>query len=252
MPASTRPLRAIRTDRDGRRHRPPRRRKPGICRAAVEIRRAAHHGYRHHAKRPSWGRRSAWRCADSGRSRTFNISITCCTRCRPCRMTSLPCAGAPAAARRLRSSSGRAGTGWKASGIPVRRWPGILNLLKGIYICVPRDATQAAGFYNTMLQSDDSALVIEVLNAYRKKAKMPDNIGEFTNSPGGAGNHAPGDRCHGRHVRRLLRDCAGGGRAAARRGNRDGTDRCAHADSVRCARRDLRVAPEDQPDPFSG
>jgi 2-oxoisovalerate dehydrogenase E1 component len=62
------------------------------------------------------------------------------------------------------------------SGSPMA---GILNLLKGIYICVPRDATQAAGFYNTILQSDDSALVIEVLNAYRKKAKMPDNIGEF-------------------------------------------------------------------------
>jgi 2-oxoisovalerate dehydrogenase E1 component len=57
---------------------------------------------------------------------------------------------------------------------------GILNLIKGIYVCVPRDATQAAGFYNSILQSDDSALVIEVLNAYRKKAKLPDNIGNFT------------------------------------------------------------------------
>ena len=63
------------------------------------------------------------------------------------------------------------------SGSPMA---GILNLVKGIYVCVPRDATQAAGFYNTMLQSDDSALVIEVLNAYRKKAKMPENIGAFT------------------------------------------------------------------------
>ncbi|MBN1570942.1 MAG: transketolase [Acidobacteria bacterium] len=57
---------------------------------------------------------------------------------------------------------------------------GILNWLRGIYICVPRDATQAAGFYNTILRSDDSALIIEVLNAYRKKAKLPDNIGEFS------------------------------------------------------------------------
>jgi 2-oxoisovalerate dehydrogenase E1 component len=63
------------------------------------------------------------------------------------------------------------------SGSPMA---GILNLIKGIYVCVPRDATQAAGFYNTILQSDDSALVIEVLNAYRRKAKLPDNIGEFT------------------------------------------------------------------------
>ena len=63
------------------------------------------------------------------------------------------------------------------SGSPMA---GILNLIKGIYVCVPRDATQAAGFYNTMLQSDDSALVIEVLNAYRKNAKIPENIAEFT------------------------------------------------------------------------
>jgi pyruvate/2-oxoglutarate/acetoin dehydrogenase E1 component len=62
------------------------------------------------------------------------------------------------------------------SGSPMS---GILNLTKGIYICVPRDATQAAGFYNTVFQSDDSALIVEVLNAYRKKAILPDNIGEF-------------------------------------------------------------------------
>ncbi len=62
------------------------------------------------------------------------------------------------------------------SGSPMA---GLLNLLKGIYICVPRDAIQAAGFYNTILESDDPALVIEVLNAYRKKSKMPDNVGEF-------------------------------------------------------------------------
>jgi 2-oxoisovalerate dehydrogenase E1 component len=63
------------------------------------------------------------------------------------------------------------------SGSPMA---GILNLIRGIYICVPRDATRAAGFYNTLFQADDSALVIEVLNAYRKKAPLPDNIGEFT------------------------------------------------------------------------
>jgi pyruvate/2-oxoglutarate/acetoin dehydrogenase E1 component/TPP-dependent pyruvate/acetoin dehydrogenase alpha subunit len=63
------------------------------------------------------------------------------------------------------------------SGSPMA---GILNLIRGIYICVPRDATQAAGFYNTILRSDDCALIVEVLNAYRKKAPLPDNIGEFT------------------------------------------------------------------------
>jgi 2-oxoisovalerate dehydrogenase E1 component len=57
---------------------------------------------------------------------------------------------------------------------------GIVNLVRGIYVCVPRDATQAAGFYNTILRSDDPALIVEVLNGYRKKAAMPDNIGEFT------------------------------------------------------------------------
>jgi pyruvate/2-oxoglutarate/acetoin dehydrogenase E1 component/TPP-dependent pyruvate/acetoin dehydrogenase alpha subunit len=62
------------------------------------------------------------------------------------------------------------------SGSPLA---GILNLIRGIYICVPRDATQAAGFYNTMFESDDSALIIEVLNAYRKRAALPDNIGQF-------------------------------------------------------------------------
>jgi 2-oxoisovalerate dehydrogenase E1 component len=56
----------------------------------------------------------------------------------------------------------------------------ILNSLRGIYILVPRNMTQAAGFYNTMLQSDDPALIIECLNGYRLKEKLPDNIGEFT------------------------------------------------------------------------
>nr|WP_255517959.1 thiamine pyrophosphate-dependent enzyme [Fulvivirga sp. M361] len=56
----------------------------------------------------------------------------------------------------------------------------ILNSLRGIYVLVPRNMTQAAGFYNTMLQSDDTALIVECLNGYRLKEKMPENIGEFT------------------------------------------------------------------------
>jgi pyruvate/2-oxoglutarate/acetoin dehydrogenase E1 component/TPP-dependent pyruvate/acetoin dehydrogenase alpha subunit len=56
----------------------------------------------------------------------------------------------------------------------------IIDLMRGIYICVPRDATQAAGFYNTILRSDDPALIVEVLNGYRRKARRPDNIGDFT------------------------------------------------------------------------
>lgn len=56
----------------------------------------------------------------------------------------------------------------------------ILGSLRGIHLLVPRDMTRAAGFYNTLLQSDDPALMIECLNGYRLKEKMPTNIGEFT------------------------------------------------------------------------
>jgi pyruvate/2-oxoglutarate/acetoin dehydrogenase E1 component/TPP-dependent pyruvate/acetoin dehydrogenase alpha subunit len=57
---------------------------------------------------------------------------------------------------------------------------GIINLVRGIHVLVPRNMTQAAGFYNTILQSDDPALIIEVLNGYRLKERLPDNVGEFT------------------------------------------------------------------------
>jgi len=56
----------------------------------------------------------------------------------------------------------------------------ILHSLRGMYVLVPRDMTQAAGFYNTVLQSDDPALIIECLNGYRQKERLADNIGEFT------------------------------------------------------------------------
>jgi pyruvate/2-oxoglutarate/acetoin dehydrogenase E1 component/TPP-dependent pyruvate/acetoin dehydrogenase alpha subunit len=56
----------------------------------------------------------------------------------------------------------------------------ILHSLRGMYVLVPRNMVQAAGFYNMLLQSDDPALIIECLNGYRLKEKMPDNIGEFT------------------------------------------------------------------------
>ncbi|MDX1630546.1 MAG: thiamine pyrophosphate-dependent enzyme [Thermoanaerobaculia bacterium] len=57
---------------------------------------------------------------------------------------------------------------------------GILHLVRGIHVCVPRDMTRAAGFYNLLLQSDDPAIVVEVLNGYRVKEPMPENIGELT------------------------------------------------------------------------
>jgi len=56
----------------------------------------------------------------------------------------------------------------------------LLSALRGMYIISPRNMTQAAGFYNTMLKSDDPSVIIECLNGYRLKERLPDNIGEFT------------------------------------------------------------------------
>jgi len=55
----------------------------------------------------------------------------------------------------------------------------ILHSLRGMYLLTPRNMTQAAGFYNTMLESDDPAVVVECLNGYRLKERLPDNIDEF-------------------------------------------------------------------------
>jgi pyruvate/2-oxoglutarate/acetoin dehydrogenase E1 component/TPP-dependent pyruvate/acetoin dehydrogenase alpha subunit len=56
----------------------------------------------------------------------------------------------------------------------------ILSALRGLHVCVPRNMTQAAGMYNTLLRGDEPAVVIECLNGYRLKEKLPDNVGEFT------------------------------------------------------------------------
>src|SRR5258708_5419984 len=56
----------------------------------------------------------------------------------------------------------------------------LLNALQGLYVAVPRNMTQAAGFYNTLFRGDNPGVVIEVLNGYRLKERVPDNIGEFT------------------------------------------------------------------------
>lgn len=63
------------------------------------------------------------------------------------------------------------------SGSPIGM---IINSVRGIYVCVPRNMTQAAGMYNTLLQSDEPGIVIECLNGYRLKEKMPANLTEFT------------------------------------------------------------------------
>jgi len=56
---------------------------------------------------------------------------------------------------------------------------GLIHLLRGMYILAPRNMTQAAGFYNTLLKSDEPALIIESLNGYRLKERKPKNLGEF-------------------------------------------------------------------------
>ncbi len=56
----------------------------------------------------------------------------------------------------------------------------VLNSLRGIYVLTPRNMTQAAGFYNTLMKSDDPALLIESLNGYRLKERIPDNLADFT------------------------------------------------------------------------
>lgn len=63
------------------------------------------------------------------------------------------------------------------SGSPMA---GIINLVRGIHVCVPRNMTQAAGMYGTLLQSDEPGLIIEVLNGYRLKEALPSNMGEYT------------------------------------------------------------------------
>lgn len=55
----------------------------------------------------------------------------------------------------------------------------IINAIRGIHVLVPRNMTKAAGFYNTLLEADEPALVVECLNGYRLKEKMPTNLGEF-------------------------------------------------------------------------
>jgi len=63
------------------------------------------------------------------------------------------------------------------SGSPMA---GILNLIRGSYLLVPRDFTRAAGFYNTLLKAEESAVVVEVLNGYRRREKLPGNLAELT------------------------------------------------------------------------
>lgn len=67
------------------------------------------------------------------------------------------------------------------SGSPMA---GIIHLVRGMHVLVPRDFTRAAGFYNALLKAEEPAIVVEVLNGYRVKERMPSNIGELTVVPG--------------------------------------------------------------------
>ncbi len=60
----------------------------------------------------------------------------------------------------------------------------VINSIRGVHVAVPRNMTQAAGFYNTLLRGDDPALIIEPLNGYRLKERLPSNPGEYTVSLG--------------------------------------------------------------------
>lgn len=56
----------------------------------------------------------------------------------------------------------------------------VLSSLRGLHICVPRNMTQAAGMYNTLFRGDEPAMVVECLNGYRLKERLPDNVGSYT------------------------------------------------------------------------
>ncbi|KAB2958018.1 MAG: transketolase, partial [Thermoanaerobaculia bacterium] len=84
-------------------------------------------------------------------------------------------AGAQAAPVIVRTRGHRLEGIWH-SGSPMG---GLLHLVRGIWVCVPRDMTRAAGMYNTLLAADDPAIVVEVLNGYRHKERLPANVGEF-------------------------------------------------------------------------
>jgi pyruvate/2-oxoglutarate/acetoin dehydrogenase E1 component len=56
----------------------------------------------------------------------------------------------------------------------------VLNALRGMHVCVPRNMTQAVGMYNTLLRGNDPGIIVECLNGYRLKEKLPSNLLQFT------------------------------------------------------------------------
>jgi 2-oxoisovalerate dehydrogenase E1 component len=86
----------------------------------------------------------------------------------------------------------------------------ILGSLRGFQVCVPRNMTQAAGFYNTLLNSDDPGIVIEPLNGYRTKEKLAIQPRRIPNAFGGSRGVDRGHRPHYRNLRGLCEPCAAG------------------------------------------
>ncbi len=115
---------------------------------------------------------------------------------------------------------------------------GLLNLIRGIWLCVPRNMTQAAGFYNTLLAGDDPALVIEVLNGYRLKEKLPANIGELRVPLGVPEVLREGSDVTVVTYGACCRDRPRGGREARRGGDRGRGDRRPDPAAVRSPRPD--------------
>ncbi len=93
-------------------------------------------------------------------------------------------------------------------------------------VLVPRNLTKAAGFYNTMLQSDDPAVIVECLNGYRLKEKQPDNLGEFTVPVGKIEVTKEGKRYYFGDLRFDLENCHGSSRRTRKIRNFCGSHRC--------------------------
>ena len=130
---------------------------------------------------------------------------------------------------------------------------GLLDLLRGMYLLVPRDMTRAAGFYNTLLKADEPAVLSRCSMAIASRRGCPENIGEMTVPLGVPEVIRDGSGCDRRDLRRLLPHCPGCGREAQpgwRRGRESLT-------SSPCCRsiihgRILEVAEEDQSHPLPG
>ena len=111
----------------------------------------------------------------------------------------------------------------------------LIDLLRGVHLLVPRNMTQAAGFYNTLLRGDDPGIVIEVLNGYRQHERLPGQPRRFLRAAGRARGAARGVRRDAGHLWRVLPHRAGGGGAAGGGGHRGRGDRRAVAAAVRPA-----------------